>query len=73
MSFIEIHDIINGDYIFIPVTSPLNVRIDSGVTANNSRIDILNSSFTCTNFVNFFLISALIVLKPLQLLAFIHF
>lgn len=49
----EIHNIINGNYIFIPVTSPLNVRIDSGVTANNSRINILNSSFTCTNFVNF--------------------
>lgn len=53
MSFIEIHNIINGNYIFIPVTFPLNVRIDSGVTANNSRINILNSSFTCTNFVNF--------------------
>ena len=49
----EIHNTINGNYIFIPVTSPLNVRIDSGVTANNSRINILNSSFTCTNFVNF--------------------
>lgn len=67
----EIHNIINGNYIFIPVTSPLNVRIDSGVTANNSRINILNSSFTCTNFVNFSLF--LLCFKTITIIGFYSF
>lgn len=55
MLFIEIYNIINGNYIFILVIFLFNVCIDFGVIVNNLRINILNLSFICINFVNFFL------------------